>query len=234
MARLQKVLLLAAVTGLVSATPSLAGPPVFTDTFMIEKCQFSTTGSNPFFILQPGYQLVLEGQEQKVDVELTITVLDETLIVDGVETRVVEELEKHDGEIVEISRNYFAICAPTNTVFYFGEDVDIYEGGVLTSHEGSWHAGTDGARPGVIMPGLNLVGARYFQEVAPDVAMDRAETISVSEAISTPVGEFQDVLKVEETTPLESGAKSFKFYAPDVGLIQDDTLQLVGASGLRR
>ncbi|MGH7820869.1 MAG: hypothetical protein ACREQ9_13970, partial [Candidatus Binatia bacterium] len=138
----------------------------FTDSFMIERCNFSSRGSNPYFILEPGYQVTFEGTEKRRQIRLTITVLNETEMVGGVETRVVEERETEDGELIEVSRNYFALCAPTNTVFYFGEAVDIYEGGAIVTHEGAWRAGENGARAGVIMPGLNLVGARYFQEVA--------------------------------------------------------------------
>jgi hypothetical protein len=32
--------------------------------------------------------------------------------------------------------------------------------------------------------------------------------------LETPVGKFKDVLKTEETTPLEPGEKEYKFYAP--------------------
>src|SRR5205814_9113372 len=145
------------------------------------------------------------------------TVLDETEMVGDVQTRVVEERETHDGELVEVSRNFFATCAPTDSVFYFGEEVDIYENGTIANHDGSWRAGVNGARPGVVMPGINLVGARYFQEVAPGVALDRAETISVTEALTTPAGSFANVLKVKETSALERG-REFKFYAPGVGL----------------
>jgi hypothetical protein len=202
----------------------------FTDSFMIERCQFSSSGANPYFVLKPGHQLTLEGKEKRKQIRLIITVLDETQLVGDVRTRVVEERETADGELREVSRNFFAICAPTDTVFYFGENVDIYERGAIVSHEGSWRAAPNGARPGVIMPGLNLAGARYFQEVAPGVALDRAETLSTTETVETPAGRFTNVLKVKETSALERRAKGLKFYAPGVGLIRDDTLQLVAVS----
>jgi len=94
----------------------------FTEEFFIEDCTFSDTGTTPFFILEPGYQLVLSGEEKDgTEIELIITVLDETEKVDGVKTRVVEERESADGELVEVSRNFFAICGETSSVFYFGE-----------------------------------------------------------------------------------------------------------------
>jgi len=81
-----------------------------------------------------------------------------------------------------------------------------------------------------MMPGVNLIGARYFQEVAPGVAMDRAETVSLADSLAMPYGRFDDVLTVEETTPLEPGARERKRYAPGVGLIQDAGLLLISVT----
>jgi hypothetical protein len=141
----------------------------FTTDFMTSECEFESTGSNSFFVLEPGYQLVYAGQADGVDSELTITVLDDTKVVNGVETRVVEEVAKENGQVAEVARNYFAICEETNTVFYFGEDVDIYENGQVVSHDGSWLAGVKDAEAGVVMPGIILLGSRYYQELAPCV-----------------------------------------------------------------
>jgi hypothetical protein len=166
---------------------------------------------------------VLEGGDER----LVITVLDVTKVVDGVETRVVEERETKGGALVEVSRNYFAISKRTNSVFYFGEEVDIYRSGQIVNHEGAWLSGVKGARFGLIMPGQILLRARYYQEIAPDVAMDRAEIVSMSETLTTKAGAFQDCLKTEETTPLEPGEKEYKLYAVGVGLLQDGRVKLV-------
>jgi hypothetical protein len=69
---------------------------------------------------------VLEGVENGTKLRLRITVLDETEVVAGVATRVVEECEWEDGELIEASRNIFA-HAPDGVVYYCGEDMDIYE-----------------------------------------------------------------------------------------------------------
>lgn len=199
----------------------------FTDEFFIEDCDFSTTGSNRFFILEPGYRLFLTGEnEEDAEVELEITVLDKTKKVDGVMTRVMEERESEDGELVEVSRNYLAFCEQTSSIFYFGEAVDFYEDGKIVDHHGSWLAGKNGAKPGILMPGLVLLNSKYMQEVAPGVAMDRARIVSIDEEIRTPAGKFEGVLKVWETTPLEPGVNEFKFHAPGIGLVQDEDLKL--------
>jgi hypothetical protein len=195
----------------------------WTAEFNVDKKDLSATGRNLYFILEPGYQLAFEHDSER----LTITVLTETKVVDGVTTRVVEERETKGGAPVEVSRNYFAISARTKDVFYFGEDVDMYKGGKVVDHEGSWLAGVDGARLGLMMPGTVTLKARFQQEVAPRVAMDRAEIVSATETLTTPAGRFTNCLKIEETTPLEPGAKEYKFYASGIGLVKDGSLQLV-------
>ncbi len=210
--------------------PPLVQESEFTENFMLDLCEFSTIGRNPHFILQPGYQRILQGEEDDEVINVTITVLDETEVVNGVETRVVEERETADGVLTEISRNFFAICQRTNSVFYFGEDVDNYEddGVTVADHDGSWRAGEDGARAGLIMSGTPLLGSRYYQEIFPEEAMDRGEDVSISEAISTPAGDFENCLLIRETTPLEPDELSIKVYAPGIGMVQDDSLFLVG------
>ena len=195
----------------------------WTNEFAVDKAELSATGRNPYFILVPGNKSIFEGGKER----LVITVLDEVKMVDGVETRVVEERETRDGKLVEVSRNYFAISKRTNDVFYFGEDVDIYKDGKVVNHSGAWLAGVKGARFGMMMPGQASLKAKYYQEIAPKVAMDRAEIVSLSETVNTPAGEFKNCLKVEETTPLEPGIKEYKYYAAGVGLVQDGSLKLV-------
>jgi hypothetical protein len=159
-----------------------------------------------------GYFLVLE----KGDTQVTVTVLDETKTVDGVECRVVEEKEVKGGKVIEKARNYFAISKRTNSVFYFGEDVG-----------GAWLSGEKGARFGLMMPGTMLLKAKFYQEIAPGVAMDRAEVVSVTETVKTPAGTFKNCVKMEETTPLEPNVKEYKYYAAGIGLVQEGDLVLV-------
>jgi hypothetical protein len=179
-----------------------------------------------FFILEPNYQLILEGKEDDEVSQLVITVLNETKTIGGIETRVVEERESENGELVEISRNFFALCKQTGSIHYFGEEVDIYKKGKIVSHDGAWIAEGKN-KSGIIMPGVILVGAKYYQEMAPGTAMDRAEIISTSEMVKTPSGYFINCLKTEETNALKPKEKENKYYAPGVGLIQEEELLLV-------
>ena len=200
----------------------------YTSSFRTENCTFSATGSNPYFILEPNYRQVLVANESEgAEVELTITVLNETREVNGTETRVVEERETENGELVEISRNFFAICDETNSVFYFGEEVDDYENGQIVGHEGAWLAGEGDNKAGMFMPGTVLLGARYYQEIAPNIAEDRAEITEIDGELEVPAGSFDDVLVVVESNPLEPGVEELNYYAPGVGVLQDEDEKLV-------
>lgn len=195
----------------------------WTESFNQENCTFSSVGRNRFFILAPGHQLVLEGPHEKV----VITVTKETKKIGSVETRVVEEREEEDGKLKEVSRNFFAICREHGDVFYFGEEVDEYEDGKLVGHSGAWRADDKNSKAGIIMPGTVLLGARHYQEIAPN-AMDRAEIMADDVTMKTPAGTFKDCIRVEETSGIDAGDKGYKTYAPGVGLIQDEDLLLTG------
>ena len=191
--------------------------------FDLSSCNLVNTGKNQYFILEPGYQLVLQKDEET----LQITVLNDTKMVDGVLTRVVEEREWDEEEVVEVSRNYFAICEQTKDVFYFGEDVDNYKDGKVDNHDGSWLAGEGENKPGLFMPGTPQEKMKFYTEVAPGVAMDRAEIVSLKETCKTPAGTFASCMKVQEGTALNYLEKEYKYHAPGVGLIQDESLVLI-------
>jgi hypothetical protein len=218
------VLLVTATSVAVLTTPAPQGQDsAWTNTFDVEPGELISIGRNPFFVLEPGYQLTLEDGKER----LVITVMNETRTVAGVETRMIEERETDGGNLVEVSRNFYAISKRTNSVFYFGEEVDMYKDAKIADHEGAWLAGINGAKFGLMMPGLPLIKARYYQEVAPKVAMDRAEIVSLSVALKTPAGAFTNCLKTEESSPLEPLLKESKHYARGIGLIQDGSLKLV-------
>ncbi|HVS12279.1 MAG TPA: hypothetical protein VMV46_00005 [Thermoanaerobaculia bacterium] len=223
--------LLTGVVLLSLVVPSSSAAQEFTERFDRDRCTFATTGSNPFLPLWPGYALLLEGEEEEegetVEVSSLITVTFDTELVDGVLTRVLEERESEDGELAEVSRNFVAYCRETGDVWYFGEDVVDFEDGEPVPADDGWRAGIDGARPGILMPGSPLVGARYFQELAPGVALDRGEVIALDQVLTVPVGTFENVLQIEDSDALDPGDADPKYYAPGVGILKDEELELV-------
>ncbi len=210
----------------------------FTERFPFAECTFLNEGSNPYFPLVVGRELnydnmqcVNDGECDELE-ELTITVTNQTEMIsfmyDGstynVLARVVEEYEEADGEFVERSLNFFAQCQGTQDVIYLGEDVELADG----SNPGQWRAGVDNALPGIIFPGgAFLLGARYFQEIAPNAeALDRAEHVEMGLEITVPAGTFQNCVKIDETTPLDKHELSEKWYCHGVGLVKDNDLEL--------
>lgn len=235
---MKTAMLPAVVVGLVLATPLVISgeEPAFTDEFRLQDCSFSDRGRNPYFSLVPGDRLILEGDDEGETVRVRITVLNTRKWIlfrtpDGVRlrvrTRVVEEREWRGDELIEISRNFYARCTQTDEIFYFGEDVDIFENGFV-SHAGQWRAGVAGAQPGLIMPGSFLLGSRYYQEIAPGVALDRAEHVEMGLTLPVPAGTFEDCIEILETTGLDPQAEGdSKFYCPGVGLVSDGPTELV-------
>jgi len=227
---------LAALAGLVLAmSPNNQDPPFTSDFGFEELSNLVPRGGNRYFSLRPGAFQRLEGEDDGQFVVVKITVLNEIkvipFLVDGelvvAVARVVEEREWTDGRLAQISRNYYACNEDSGNVYYLGEDVDHSENGQLIGHEDSWRAGRDGAMPGLMMPKLFLLGARYQMEQAPDVSMDRGENVRMGFRHRTPAGLFRHCIMVEETTPLEPEEETIKIYAPGVGLIVDDDLELV-------
>ena len=200
-----------------AAKARMAFDKTFRDTFKVDEQNLSSSGKNAYFILEPGYVLVLEGKAGGKDTRLTVSVLNETKKIGNVETRVVEEKEVliENGKVTENSRNYFAIDKTNGDLYYFGEDVG-----------GAWTSGVDGARFGLFLPGAPKLGDKFYNEVAKQ-AMDRSEIVSVSDTVKTPAGTFKDCVKMEETTPLEPKTKEYKIFAPGIGLVQDGDLVLV-------
>jgi hypothetical protein len=202
----------------------------FTTDFRLQDCKFKTTGTNPYFVLQPGFRLILEGEDEGEELLLHVTVLDETETIDltaqglgRVKTRVVEEREWVDGELEEVSRNFFGRCEQTNAIYYFGEDVD--------PPEGSWRAGENDAEAGLIMPGTYLLGSKYFQEQAyNDDAFDRGEHTEMDLDVSVDAGDFTDCVEIVDTNPAEGVCDveegDSKVYCPGVGLVIDEEAEL--------
>jgi len=185
---------------------------------------FTLESLNEYFPLEVGSRWTLAGEEDGALIEVETRVLNKTEVVGGVRTRVVEEVEREDGELVEISRNFFAVTA-NGTVCYFGEEVDIYEDKKIVSHEGAWRADAPGNFPGIIMPANPTPGTTFQIEGAPGVAEDFAKIVGGGSA-EVPAGPFPETIRVRDTNPL-TGDVGTKVYARFVGLIIDRPISLV-------
>jgi len=218
-----KPLLLTAGVLLMAAALGAQPAKDFQAVFAVDKKTLGIKGSNLYFPLSPGYQLSYrEGKNTD-----TLTVLSETKVVDGVETRIVEDREMKNGQLVELTRDYYAIDPATNDVYYMGEDVDVYKNGKIVGHEGAWLSGVNGAKFGLMMPGTPKAGQKFYQEQAPRVAEDRAEILSITEKVTTPAGTFEKCVRAVDTSAIEKGLRDQKWYAPGIGLVKDGKMVLV-------
>lgn len=200
-----------------------AGAPVFSS---------PTTIDNPYHPFVVGRVKTFEILQGNNDATVIDTYLADTrtFTVSGtsVTCRTLEEMELEDGEIVEISRNYFA-QADDGTVYYFGETVDNYEDGVIVDHDGSWLVGGPQAGdpvgtatavdPAVFMPGTPEQGDVFFPEDLFPFVHERDEIIKTGKRVVVPAGQFLDCVKIKETSLLSSGSE-VKWYAPGVGVVQ--------------
>lgn len=152
------------------------------------------------------------GDVQRV----TVTVTKRTRAIAGIRARVVHDVVRENGQIVEDTRDWYAQDSG-GTLWYLGEATREYEDGDVVSTEGSWEHGVDGAQAGVILPARPRVGCRYREEHSPGEAEDRALILGRSESITTSTGHYEHVLHTANTTPLEPDVLENKLYAAGVG-----------------
>ena len=183
--------------------------------------EFTAEIDNPYLPYKPGSKWVYSEVEGKEELMVEVTVLDETKqIANGVTARVVRDTvtDAKTGDLVEDTDDWYAQDADGN-VWYLGEDTREYENGKVTTTEGSFEAGVDGADAGIVMPADPEVGLSYRQEYYAGEAEDEAEVLSLDEQAEVPFGHFTDVLMTKDLVPLEPKVNEHKFYARGVGLV---------------
>jgi hypothetical protein len=192
---------------------------------IITPADFVAAIDNPFWPLTPG---TVYRYQSDTEVNL-VTVTSDTKVILGVTCTVVHDVVTVDGATTEDTYDWYAQDKDGN-VWYMGEDTKEYSGGVVVSTEGSWEAGVDGAKPGIVMYGtLPAQGWPYRQEYYACEAEDMAEVVATDVSVTVPYGTFDHCLQTREFTRLEPDVNEFKVYAPGVGLV----LEVEVASGAR-
>jgi hypothetical protein len=170
--------------------------------------------SNPLYPLEPGTRFTYKEGADTVEV----TVLTDKRTILGVSCTTVHDVLKSDGEVIEDTYDWFAQDT-AGAVWYFGEDTKELSGGQVISTAGSWRAGVDGAKPGILVPATPLAGQRYRQEYYACAAEDMGEILELNASAVVPYGSFTGCLKTRDFTPLEPGLNENKYYARGVGLV---------------
>jgi len=178
---------------------------------------------NPWLPLTPGSRWVYEttaGDEETI----TVTVTDETRVIQGVRTTVVRDVvTSPDGEVIEDTDDWFAQDSAGN-VWYFGEATTEYDEQGRPDTAGSWEAGVDGAQAGIVMLAEPRLGDGYQQEFLEGEAEDLASVVSVDARVLIDLGSYDGVVQTEDTAPLEPGLTEHKFYARGVGMVYEETV----------
>jgi hypothetical protein len=173
---------------------------------------------NPLFPLEPGTVLTYSDGTEIDRVEVT----HDTKNILGVTATVVHDRVTVNDTLTEDTFDWYAQDRAGN-VWYLGEASKQFENGQQVGTEGSWEAGVNGAKAGVIMLAHPEVGDAYAQEDAPGVAQDQARVVAEGKSVRVPFDTFDNCLKTLETTPLEPGAREYKYYARGVGVVLEVT-----------
>ena len=222
---LMAVCLLCALSTAPAGAVVPSGTPTFSNPLNI---------TNPYHPFQPGGVKVFQGSDGRAKLVGLHLYLTETRSFNWNGTtvlcRVLREIGFENGQLVEISDNYFA-QADDGTVYYFGEVVDNYEDGVVVDNNGSWLVGgptlpsdppttANDNNPTVFMPANPEVGDVFKPEDLLPVVDETATVVRVGVKIKVPAGAYEDAIIIEETSSLESGTTA-KWYAPGVGVVME-------------
>ena len=195
----------------------------------LDPADFTTRIDNPYWPMAPGDKWVYRETDSGTEQRVEVTVTNQTKqIANGIEARVVHDVVTEDGQLVEVTDDWYAQDKAGN-VWYLGEDTAEYENGKVTTRSGSFEAGVDGAQAGVIMPADPQDGMAYRQEYYKGEAEDKAEVLSTDEQVEVPFGYFQGALMTKDLVPLEPKVSEYKLYARDVGPVL--TVKTSGGSG---
>jgi hypothetical protein len=197
------------------ACPRLGGRPYDP---VIDPANFVDRIDNPYFPLVPGTNFIYEGKTSNGLEHNEFFVTQNTKQILGVTTVEVHDTVTTNGELTEDTLDWFAQDKDGN-VWYFGENTEELIGGRPSTLAGTFTAGVNFARPGIIMKAHPRIGDFYRQEFDLANAEDYGEVAGLSDTIKVPYGKFTNCLKTPETTPLEPSLHEAKWYAPGVGLI---------------
>lgn len=180
---------------------------------IIRPADFSTVIDNPLLPMTPGSVYVYSNAGENA--EVTITVTSDTIKLAGVTCLVVHDVNRVDGEIEEDTLDYFA-QHKDGSVWYFGEDTISYDNGVAST-KGSWRAGLNGAKPGIVMFAAPTLGTTYRQEFLLGEAEDVARAVAFNQHVKVPAGTFTNAFQTKDFTAIEPGKVENKYYVPGIG-----------------
>jgi hypothetical protein len=204
-----------ASTGIAASAPA-AGP---------NPGDFVGRVDNPWFPLLPGTTFVYRGVKDGKTARDVVTVTHATRTIQGVRSTAVADRLYLAGRLEERTTDWYAQDRRGN-VWYFGEaTAELDRAGHVTSTEGSWLAGRNGAKAGIYMTARPTVGQSRLQEYYKGHAEDHFAVVSLRARVSVPYTTSSRALLTKEWTPLEPGTLDHKYYVRGIGNVKEVTVK---------
>jgi hypothetical protein len=183
--------------------------------------------TNAWFPLARGSVYVYDGQKDGKQARDVMTVTRKSKKIAGIRAAVVADRLLLNGVLAERTTDWYAQDRH-GTVWYLGEKTaELTANGRVTSTEGSFLDGRDGARGGIFMPAHPAVGQSFQQESFKGQAEDRFRILNMATSVSTPATSSQSAMLTEEKTPLEPKVVDHKYYVQGIGTVKEQ--QVAGA-----
>jgi hypothetical protein len=183
--------------------------------------------TNPWFPLARGSVYVYEGQKDGKQARDVMTVTKKVKTITGIRAAVVNDRLFLNGQLAERTTDWYA-QDKRGTVWYLGEKTaELNAKGKVTSTEGSFLNGRDGAKGGIFMPAIPRVGQSFQQESFKGEAEDRFRILDLATSVTTPAVSSQSAILTKETTPLEPKVVDHKYYVQGIGTVKEE--QVAGA-----
>jgi hypothetical protein len=223
--KLLTVLAATAVTGVIAAATRVSNAPASGTDYepVLDPANFVSVIDNPYFPLPVGRTLVYEGIKDGQSQVDTVTVTNQTKVIEGITARMVSDVSTHDGALLEKTFDFYAQDKQGN-VWYLGEDTTAFLANGKTDTSGSWMAGVNDAEPGIIMEADPQIPDAYRQEFLVGQAEDTAWVVERGGTVSVPYGKVRNTLKTLEATRIEPGSYDLKVYAPGIGIVLEQSL----------
>jgi len=197
----------------------------------LDPADFSANITNTYFPLNEGKTFTYHSIDSSDGTTILQTVVVEvggTTTIDGFPCRVVTDRVYEgdlsapgDHNLLEDTTDWYSQDVPGN-VWYFGESTIAYsyiDGNAIPDNEGTWVAGENEAKPGIIMPAnpAGQIEMLYRQEFDLGTAEDFGRVIETG--VAAPGTSYINCVHTEDSTPMEPDIIEDKYYAPNVGLV---------------
>jgi hypothetical protein len=219
------MVVLGACTAKKTAAPSATSTPAASSPTAMMPARWAAEVTNPWYPLHPGAVYTYKGSEDGEQLTDILKVTSKKKTIQGVSATVVDDRVYKNGILVEKTKDWYAQDAKGN-VWYLGEaTAELDRNGKVTSTEGSWESGKNGASAGIFMPAKPTVGFSSYQEYDKGHAEDRFKIVSLTEKVTTPAVSSNEALLTQETTRLEPGVLDHKTYVKGYGTVVEKTVK---------